>query len=356
LAVRFVKKCKAKFDLDSMIADLDNFDYDDLKTLQTDQIAVFVLATCGEGTATDNAIGFEHFLSQSKPFQLKYAVFGLGSSSYRFYNAMIQGTDTSLQALGATWIGQLGLGDDGKGTLEEDFSEWKDDTLTAIADHFHLPKIEYQFVTDFEIKESGSTVNSGLFLGEPNRAQLRNKVRGPFSSVNPLPAHILEAKEVFNSAQRNYVHLEFDISGTSIVYETGDHLAVWPVNSDLEVNRFLRAFGLYDKRHTIIEISSKDTAVKAPIPSLTTYESAIRYYLDIAAPVSRQFLEILAGLITDEHVRQQIANLASDTVQLFTQNKSFIASKILHKSSSWLLKIGNWMRYHSRFSWNRYHQ
>jgi NADPH-ferrihemoprotein reductase len=83
---------------------------------------------------------------------------------------MIRNTDTALQSYGATRIGKLGLGDDGKGTLEEEYSEWEEETLAAIARHFHLPEQLYKLKTAFEVAEAGVAPTSDVFLGEPNKA------------------------------------------------------------------------------------------------------------------------------------------------------------------------------------------
>ncbi|KAJ9635445.1 NADPH-cytochrome P450 reductase [Coniosporium tulheliwenetii] len=306
-----------------MVTDLDDFDFDDLNTLKSGQIAIFILATYGEGEPTDNAMAFNQFLkgktrraslqpAEQIAMQLRYAAFGLGNSSYQFYNSMIRQTDRTLQSAGAIRIGDLGLGDDGKGTLEDDFVEWKDTTLAAIAQHFHLPKLEYTFKPNFEVTESDIAQTSDVFLGEPNKSHLRNKIRGPFTPQNPFPATIVKAEELFNSNDRNCVHIEFDIGGTTLTYDTGDHLAVWPVNSDMEVDRFLRVFGLYERKSVVVDIISHDLTVKVPIPAKTTYEAAARYYLDIGAPLSRHILGVLASFAKSESIRSKLVRLSSE--------------------------------------------
>lgn len=322
-AMRLAKEASTKYDLRSMVADLDDFDFDDLNTLKSDEIAIFVLATYGEGDPTDNAIAFNQFLkgkerraslhsAEHAPMQLHYAAFGLGNSSYQSYNSMIRQADTTLRSSGATRIGGLGLGDDGKGTLEDDFAEWKDTTLAAIADHFHLPELEYTFKANFEVTESELAPTSDVFLGEPNKLHLRSKIRGPFTPQNPFAATIVKAEELFNSNDRNCLHIEFEIGTTTLTYDTGDHLAVWPVNSDMEVERFLRVFGLYARKSVVIGIISHDLTVKVPIPARTTYEAAARYYLDVGAPVSRQLLGILASFAKSESTRSELVKLSGD--------------------------------------------
>jgi NADPH-ferrihemoprotein reductase len=123
---------------------------------------------------------------------------------------------------------------------------------------------------------------------------------------------ILAARELFNSSERNCLHLEFDIQGSTLTHETGDHLAVCPVNSDIEVDRFLRVFALYETRNKVIHIQGYDKTIKSPLPSTTTYEAAVRYYLDIRAPISRHLLTILAKFAKDDHTQSEVMRLSSD--------------------------------------------
>jgi sulfite reductase alpha subunit-like flavoprotein len=43
---------------------------------------------------------------------------------------------------------------------------------------------------------------------------------------------------------RHCLHASIDIKGSSFRYETGDHIAIWPENSDGEVTRLGRVLGL----------------------------------------------------------------------------------------------------------------
>jgi len=143
-----------------MIADLEEFDYDNLDTFPSDNLAIFVLATYGEGEPTDNAVDFYEFLSADdvsfsgeggmdpeKPLtNLKYVAFGLGNKTYEHYNSMVRRVDAIFQRLGATRIGVAGEGDDGEGTMEEDFLAWKEDMWEAVAKEMNLEEREAVYV------------------------------------------------------------------------------------------------------------------------------------------------------------------------------------------------------------------
>jgi sulfite reductase alpha subunit-like flavoprotein len=116
-AQRLAKETTTRFNLQSMVADLDDFDFDGPNALETQQLAIFVLATYGEGEPTDNAISFYNFLKRNTNLpdgaaanrslsQFRYVAFGLGNSSYQFYNSMILRTDKMFRSCGATRIGE----------------------------------------------------------------------------------------------------------------------------------------------------------------------------------------------------------------------------------------------------------
>jgi NADPH-ferrihemoprotein reductase len=106
--------------------------------------------------------------------------------------------------------------------------------------------------------------------------------------------------------------MDIDIRGSGLVYETGDHVAVWPSNSDIEVDRFLRVFGLIEKRHNSIQIKPTGS-IKQHIPSPTTYDAAARYYLEICGPVSRQFVGNLSAFASNSHQKENLLKLAKNT-------------------------------------------
>ena len=143
-----------------MIADLEEFDFDNLDTFPADKLAIFVLATYGEGEPTDNAVDFYEFINGNdavfsgegdadpeKPLSnLKYVAFGLGNKTYEHYNAIVRRVDAALTRLGATRIGKAGEGDDGEGTMEEDFLAWKEGMWEAVAHEMNLEERETVYV------------------------------------------------------------------------------------------------------------------------------------------------------------------------------------------------------------------
>lgn len=58
-----------------------------------------------------------------------------------------------------------------------------------------------------------------------------NKCFRPFDAKNPFLANIKVNRELYKSTSRQCMHLEFDIEGSKMRYDAGDHLALYPVNN-----------------------------------------------------------------------------------------------------------------------------
>jgi len=324
-ASRLAKEGSSRFGLKTMTADLEEYDYENLDQFPDDKIAFFVMATYGEGEPTDNAVEFWEFInsdppsfsesSDEKPLaNLKYVAFGLGNNTYEHYNSMVRNLDKILSNLGAKRIGTPGEGDDGAGTMEEDFLAWKEPMWTALQEEMGLEEREASYEPSFSVeeKEEMSKDDPNVYLGEPNKNHLEGSQKGPFNASNPYIAPIAESKELFTVKDRNCVHVEVDVSGSNINYTTGDHIAIWPTNAGMEVDRFMKTFGLDEKRHNVISVKGLDPTAKVPFPTPTTYDAAVRYHMEICAPVSRQFMDTLAEFAPSEDAKKEMKKMGTD--------------------------------------------
>ena len=338
-ASRLAKEGSSRFGLKAMTADLEEYDFDNLDTFPEDKIAFFVMATYGEGEPTDNAVDFYEFIgsedssfssgstASEKPLtNLKYVTFGLGNNTYEHYNAMVRKLDEYLTRLGAKRISAAGEGDDGAGTMEEDFLAWKDPMWDELAKVMGLEEREAVYEPVFEVTEK-SDMNAAedlVYLGEPNKNHLEGKSKGPYNANNPYIAPLAESRELFTDETRNCLHCDVDIGGSNLSYTTGDHIAVWPTNAGKEVDRFLDVLGLSEKRNTVIAVKGIDATAKVPFPSPTTYDAVVRYHMEICAPVSRQFVSALAPFAPNESVKSEMSKIGGD--------KDYFQKQVVHKN------------------------
>lgn len=336
-AGRLAKEGKSRFGLETMVANLEDYDLKDLDALPEDTVAFFILATYGEGEPTDNAAEFYDLITSKDPSfstgsslsNLNYIAFGLGNKTYENYNAVVHRVTQALDDLGALRIGETGEADDNAGTSEEDFLAWKENMWAALASKMNLEETETSYEPSFRITECNhlSRESRQVYLGEMNELHLHAKaesLQGPFDLHNPYVAPITKSWELFPSTvrDRKCVHLDIDISGTGLSYETGDHMAVWPTNASAEVDRLLYILGLDEKRHHVVNVESLDPGAKVPLPTPTTYDTMLRYYLEICGPISRQLISDIIPFAPDEASRKKLEAISNDK-HLFQSESHF---------------------------------
>ncbi|KAK2745367.1 NADPH-cytochrome P450 reductase [Onygenales sp. PD_40] len=326
-ASRLAKEGSQRFGLKTMVADLEDYDYENLDKFPEDKIVFFVLATYGEGEPTDNAVDFYQFITgedvsfedggsaDDKPLSaIKYVAFGLGNNTYEHFNSMVRNVDATMKKLGAQRIGEAGEGDDGAGTMEEDYLAWKEPMWKALAEEMGLEEREAVYEPVFSVIEEPDTSHEAdhIYLGEPNQNHLEGTSKGPYHAHNPYIAPIVESRELFTVKDRNCLHMEIDVQGSNLSYQTGDHIAIWPTNAGVEVDRFAKVFDVADKANMVIKVKPLDITAKVPFPTPTTYDAAIRYHMEICGPASRQFVASLAAFAPNEASRTELKRLGSD--------------------------------------------
>ncbi|KAF9334138.1 NADPH-cytochrome P450 reductase [Podila minutissima] len=335
-ASRLAKEGSQMYGLKTMTADLEEYNMNLLDTLPEDHLAFFVLATYGEGEPTDNAVEFwEHLVTgedlpefstddyqdPERPLSnLHFVMFGLGNKTYEHYNSVCRKVDEKLSNLGATRIGERGEGDD-DGSLEEDFLSWKDNMWKAVCDFVGIdfsavgslsgPRQATYKVVEYTPEEAKQLAK--IFYGE----HYENKAVGSrptYDAKNPYSAPISVSRELFAaSADRHCLHMEIDIAGSGITYQTGDHIAIWPVNAEDQVLKLASIMNLSAKLDAVVTVSNTDPAsTKLPFPVPTTYRTILRNYLDITAPPSRAFIGQLAPFAPNETSSQALAKLGED--------------------------------------------
>jgi NADPH-ferrihemoprotein reductase len=323
IAARLAKEGHSRYGLQTMVCNLEDYDYDNLCNFPSDAVAMFVISTFGEGEPPDNAQDFYNLINDdsvsfssgdSSLSNLNFVSFGLGNSTYEHFNAASERIDKSLERLGGHRIGVAGRGDDGEKTTEEDFLAWKEPMWAALADKMGLEERESCYEPVFGVVERPDLSNKDerVYLGEPNQARLKGMIRAPFNSHNPFVGPVVSSRDLFKDEGRSCLHLEIDLANSGLTYETGDHATVFPVNSDIEVDRFLRIFGLYEKRHTVVDLKALDRTAKVAFPTPTTYDTIARYKLEICAPVSRQLVQQLVAFAPNSQAKAELVKLGTE--------------------------------------------
>lgn len=309
-----------------------------LDSIPRNSIAIFVVASYGEGEPTDSAVTFYDLLGKKNSFSkdivgdednkplthLRYCLFGLGNSCYPVYNGSSKTLDKKLAQLGACRLGERGEGDDNS-SMEEDFVLWSDQdlwpqlekalNLKQISTTLDYDNDNAKVLTTYTVTEIQKSIAGKIYHGE----QSSQSNSSEYNSSNPYyaPVHISNLLVDDASNERHYMHLDIDLDGTNLNYKTGDHIAIFPMNTEEMVLKTAQMFGITEKLDTIIQISSTvENAFKnSPFPTPTSYASALRHYLNITKIPSRQDLKSMKVFAPSAYSRSFLDGLANDVIR-----------------------------------------
>ncbi|KAI9820784.1 MAG: hypothetical protein M1827_005155 [Pycnora praestabilis] len=312
-ANRLARECHLRFGLDTMTADLSDYDSETIALIPSTKLAFFIISTYGEGDPSDNAAAFWGWIHKSSDVSLsnlRYMAFGLGNRNYKYYNRVIDVVTEALDKFGASALSPVGRADDSTGATEEDFMDWKESLFAVFRKDLQYEEKEVLYEPTLSVIEDDSMDIIDLHVGEPVQQRGKSKAAS-YSPIQAVP--VKHSKELFTTSDRNCLHMELDLShNPEIKYKTGDHLAVWPTNSDIEVDRLLRVLGLTKRGSVPISILSLDPAIKTRIPTPTNVESVFRYYLEICSPVPRDTILSLVQFAPTPSAKLLLSNLGKD--------------------------------------------
>jgi NADPH-ferrihemoprotein reductase len=121
-----------------------------------------------------------------------------------------------------------------------------------------------------------------------------------FDAKNPFYANVTTMKSIIQRGDRRYLHLEVDLTGSGVAYETGDHIGIFPQNDPREVEKFGRLLRLssLDDIFTLTTID-ESAAKKYPFPCPCSFRTALTYYIDIRSPPRTNIIKFLADYAGD---------------------------------------------------------
>ncbi|MFC0678829.1 assimilatory sulfite reductase (NADPH) flavoprotein subunit [Lysobacter korlensis] len=191
------------------------------RELKNERYLYVVISTQGDGDPPDDARGFVEFISGKRAPalpELKFAVLGLGDSSYPQFCEIGRKLDTRLAELGATRLLDRGDADLDLETVAE---PWVTRALTVARE---------------TIK---STPRASV-------TPLRPLAAAPSAPTReaPFAAELLANQRITGrGSDRDIRHLEISLEGSGLHYEPGDALGIWPVNPPALVEAVLHALG-----------------------------------------------------------------------------------------------------------------
>lgn len=307
LAKALARECQRRCGIRALAADLDDYDHQHLAAMPDNKYVGFVVSTFGEGDPSDNAVGLYEYLiglgqngqQQRQLSNLRYFAFGLGNTKYQHFNKFVDMVQENLDNAGARRLGSVGKEDE---ALRDDnsWATWKESIMVELAKALGkdtpVRQQEDVYEADFAVVEHSPDAPAGkgqfIYMGEHTQ-----------SSISPIKEARLLSRPASSSSglPRDYIHIEFDIGNnpSALSYRSGDHVAVWPMNAEEEVQRLVRLFGWNDETlNAVIDIKPRDgdddDFQTPPVPTPTTRGALLRHYLDIGGAASRATIQVLA--------------------------------------------------------------
>lgn len=311
------------------MASLSDYDSPTIANIDHGTLVIFILSTYGEGDPPDNAYDFADWLrsglSDRSLSELHFAMLGIGSSNYKWYNQFSRTAFEQLRKADAIPVMDLCLADDANGMTDEDYFNWTAKLFECLVTKLKMSEKVRPYESSLTVGPA-SDVNTleRLYIPRHLSAARANNAKAGLLPIVSLP--VSDTRRLTDSPDRPFVHLEIDISAhPDIKYLTGDHIAIWPENENAEVELLCQQLGVSrENAHEPLSISkAKPSDIWNPVWSETvTLDALFRVHMDIAAAASRELIQDLEEFAP--------SSAAKDFLQSVSANKD---SYVHHRSS-----------------------
>ena len=199
-------------------------DYKPRQLKSETHVALFV-STHGEGDAPDDAIELHEFVSGKKAPKLsntKYAVLGLGDSSYEFFCQTGKDFDERLGKLGAKALVKRAAQ---TFDYEAQAEAWISKLIEALKEDF--------------------TAAPPAAVAAQTGAAVQGAPAQTYSKKAPYTATLLDSQKITGrDSVKDIRHIEISLEGSGIQYQAGDALGVWFKNAPKLVDEFISVLSL----------------------------------------------------------------------------------------------------------------
>jgi len=204
------------------------------------RLLLVIVSTFGSGDPPMNAEKMlRHIQGHPNLTGLRYGVCALGDSTYQNFAQCGRDYDRVLEECGAERVIELTVCDV---DYEENFPIFQGNLFSWLEQHGK----EFSGYVPPQKRKGAFGWLKSLFGGGTSAKEEPKLPRvAPPSGPKPVPARVLSRRRLNGSGSAKETwHYELEVEDPSFDYETGDCVAVHPVNSSADVARFLAATGL----------------------------------------------------------------------------------------------------------------
>ncbi|XP_071848203.1 nitric oxide synthase-like protein isoform X4 [Apostichopus japonicus] len=262
--------------------------------------------------------------SSSGPLaNVRYSIFGLGSSAYPNFCAFAKAVDSLIADMDGERIQALGEGDELSGQ-EESFRTWAKAVFKAACETFCVGK-------DVNMQEANASLQTNELSWAPDKFRLVPEESGTAMELcealtklhtkRVLPCLLMSSNDLqSDESTRSTIQVTMDTQGASeLLFEPGDHVAICPANEKALVDAILARVKnerTPDEVVVVQVLQQRSTplgVVKAWNPTERlppcSMRQALEYYVDITTPPSPDFLRLLSLQATDPKEQEKLTLL-----------------------------------------------
>ena len=297
--------------LRSTVCAMDDYD---TRTLDSEKVIAFVVATTGQGEPPNNMKRFwKLLLRRNLPATLlanvKYGVLGLGDSSYQKFNFAAKKLNKRLMQLGATELLPIGLADDQHDLgIDATVDSWITELWAKIMDTFYVSTVDLasdqeKIIERFsisEIEENSVNIedcsNNDIYMKEAlanDEMKVGTVVRNERTTAD---GHFQDVR---------LIKLKLD----DVSYQPGDVVYLRPKNCRKQVEKFFSVLNRNNVRlrpDMVIEISEREIKVPAVLKQTLTLRQIVEEYWDLSCKPRRSTMQVLSFISENELEKEKL--------------------------------------------------
>jgi len=247
--------------------------------LKNERYLVIVTSTYGEGEPPENAISFYNYLFSKKAPQLpelRYAVLGLGDTSYEFFCKTAQDFDQRLAELGAKAV-------IARADLDVDYAAaaatWQQNLITTLEPEF--------------AKAPGASAD---VIAWPGATQTAAAVSA-YNKQQPFSAELYTNQKITGrDSTKDVRHIEISLADSGLSYQPGDALGVYFSNDPALVRELLLLTGI--AADTPVALNGQRLTVSQALTDELELTQSYPAFVDKYAKASQN--AVLLSLVADK--------------------------------------------------------